>query len=319
MPVPSPSDLKILFMGTPAFALPSLAALKQSGDKIVGVVTQPDKPKGRGMRPAMPPVKEWALKEGVPVYQPKSAKAASFIDQMRGLVPDIIVVVAYGKLLPKELLKLPRLGCVNLHASLLPKYRGAAPIQWALINGEEKTGVTTMLLDEGMDTGPLLLQREMTILEKDDFESLERRLSLLGAELLVETVAKLKRGEITPIPQPHEGASYAPMLKKEDGLIDWGRSAVEIERRVRALNPWPGTFTFISGKLLKLLKVKVICEEAGGEPGEVVAVSPEGLFVACGRGRLLITQLQPEGGRRMTAREFSLGHKVALGTILGGR
>lgn len=302
-------------MGTPEFAVPSLKALIESGDEVVAVVTQPDKPKGRGLEITPPPVKILAQKYGIPVLQPQKIKTEEFLKQLEELRPDIICVVAYGKILPKGILELPRYGCINVHASLLPKYRGAAPINWAIIRGEKVTGITTMKMDEGMDTGDILLQREVPIEDEDTAETLSHKLSLTGAEVLIETLNLLKEGRLKPIPQNHSQATYAPMLKKEDGEIDWGKTAEEIKNLVRGTLPWPGAYTFLDNKILKVYKVRVV--EGQGKPGEVIKSDKETLRVATGENALDILELQIEGGKRLDTATFLRGRKIREGTILG--
>jgi methionyl-tRNA formyltransferase len=307
--------MKIVFMGTPEFAVPSLKALIESGDEVVAVVTQPDKPRGRGLEVTPPPVKILAQKYGIPVLQPQKIKTEEFLKQLEELRPDIICVVAYGKILPKGILELPRYGCINVHASLLPKYRGAAPINWAIIRGEKVTGITTMKMDEGMDTGDILLQREVPIEDEDTAETLSHKLSLTGAEVLIETLNLLKEGKLKPIPQNHSQATYAPMLKKEDGEIDWGKTAEEIKNLVRGTLPWPGAYTFLDNKILKVYKVRVV--EGQGKPGEVIKSDKETLRVATGENALDILELQIEGGKRLDTATFLRGRKIREGTILG--
>jgi methionyl-tRNA formyltransferase len=307
--------MRIVFMGTPEFAVPSLKALIESGDEVVAVVTQPDKPKGRGLEVTPPPVKTLAQKYGIPVLQPQKIKTEEFLKQLEELRPDIICVVAYGKILPKGILELPRYGCINVHASLLPKYRGAAPINWAIIRGEKVTGITTMKMDEGMDTGDILLQREVPIEDEDTAETLSHKLSLTGAEVLIETLNLLKEGKLKPIPQNHSQATYAPMLKKEDGEIDWGKTAEEIKNLVRGTLPWPGAYTFLDNKILKVYKVRVV--EGQGKPGEVIKSDKETLRVATGENALDILELQIEGGKRLDTATFLRGRKIREGTILG--
>jgi methionyl-tRNA formyltransferase len=307
--------MRIVFMGTPEFAVPSLKALIESGDEVVAVVTQPDKPKGRGLEVTPPPVKTLAQKHGIPVLQPQKIKTEEFLKQLEELKPDIICVVAYGKILPKGILELPKYGCINVHASLLPKYRGAAPINWAIIRGEKVTGITTMKMDEGMDTGDILLQREVPIEDEDTAETLSHKLSLTGAEVLIETLNLLKEGKLKPIPQNHSQATYAPMLKKEDGEIDWGKTAEEIRNLVRGTLPWPGAYTFLDNKILKVYKVRVV--EGQGKPGEVIKSDKETLRVATGENALDILELQIEGGKRLDTATFLRGRKIREEPYLG--
>lgn len=322
--------LRIVFMGTPEFAVPSLKALTELGENVVAIVTQPDKPKGRGKHLTPPPVKEFALKYNIPVLQSEKIRDQAAITGIRDLKPDIIVVIAYGKILPKAVLDIPLIGCINVHASLLPKYRGAAPINWAIINGEKETGVTTMLLDEGMDTGDMLLTERLEIGDDDTASSLHDRLKYVGADLLIKTIKGIKSETIRPIPQDDSQATYAPMLKKEDGRIDWTMKAEEIRNFIRGLNPWPGAYTRWDGKQIKIFKAEVetgvrpapASSKQGGqragvkeEPGTVINISTKGIFVATGRNTLLITELQPENKNRMIASEFIKGYKIGKGQI----
>jgi len=302
---------RLVFMGTPAFAVPSLAALFDIGD-VVAVVTQPDKPKGRGQALAISPVKAFAQERGVPVLQPQKLRTPPFSEELKKLAPDVCVVTAYGKILPKDLLETPTRGCVNVHASLLPRFRGAAPIQWAIAHGDVETGVTLMVMDEGLDTGPMLAEKRLPIAPDETSASLHDKLSSLGGELLRQHLPAYLRGELKPVPQPSEGVVLAPIIQKEDGRLDFTRSAVELERRVRAFTPWPGAFTSLEGKLLKVHRVQV--GQGRGEPGTVLASGPQGLEVACREGSLVLVELQPEGKRVMKAGEFLAGHKVAQGS-----
>lgn len=273
--------MRIVFMGTPDFSVPTLESLIGSGHQVVAVVTQPDKPKGRGREIQMPPVKEVALAHQIPVYQPVRARDEAFIAQMRELAPDVMVVIAFGQILPEELLKVPAYGCVNIHASLLPRYRGAAPIQWAVINGDEETGITTMMMDVGMDTGDMLEKLVVKLDEKETGGSLFDRLSILGGELILSTLAKLEDGTLVPTPQDHEKATYVKKISKEFGNIDWSGDAVSIERLVRGLSPWPSAYTRCQGKILKIWDAQVLADEepdgsrfreqpGGGAPAEPV-------------------------------------------------
>jgi len=303
-------------MGTPDFAIPSLAMLIASDNTIVGVITQPDRPKGRGKKSQPSPVKTLALQHGLPLLQPEKVKEENFIQWLKGKNPDLIVVVAFGQILPPKILRIPLYGCINLHASLLPKYRGAAPINWALINGEEATGVTTILMNEWMDTGDILLQRETKIEQEDDALTLSHRLSTLGAKLLLETISQLKKGSLTSMPQNHSRASYAPILKKEDGHIEWRRDAQAIQNQIRGTLPWPGAFTNLKNKLLKIFKSEVIEDETLEPPGMISQVSPEGIKAATGKGHLLLTEIQLQDRRRMKVAEFMRGNPIPLGTRL---
>ena len=309
--------MRIVFMGTPDFSVPTLEALVASEHEVAAVVTQPDKPRGRGKEIHMSPVKECALKHNIPVYQPVRARDEAFVDEMRALNPDVMVVIAFGQILPKSLLELPKYGCVNIHASLLPKYRGAAPIQWAVINGDEETGITTMMMDVEMDTGDML---EKTVVKLDPEEtggSLFDRLSLLGGDLILSTLSKLEKGEITPVPQDHEKATYVKKISKSMGDIDWTMDAVSIERLVRGLNPWPSAFTRWNGKMLKIWEAKVLPDPDVKLPcGSVISASDEGLKIQTGAGVLCVTSLQLEGKKRMDTAAFLRGYQVAAGSMM---
>jgi len=310
--------MKLVFCGTPQFAVPSLERLAAAGFQIQLVVTQPDRPVGRGLELAAPPVKRSALKLGLPVIQPeKIKKNEEFRARLNGLQPDAIVVVGYGRIIPPWMLELPRFGNINVHASLLPKYRGAAPIQWAIANGEKITGITTMLLNEGLDTGDILLQREMPIEDEDTSVTLAPKLAATGAGLLVETLNGLEQRKITPVPQDHSHATLAPILTREDGLIDFHRTALEIHSRLRGFQPWPGAHTRFRGKSVKLLQAKQGSFARELSPGEL-RVEGEKLLAGCGAGTTLeLLQLQPEGKKAMTAREFINGYRPAEGERLG--
>lgn len=299
----------IVFFGTPQFAVPTLMALISKGEKILLVITQPDKPKGRGKIIQASEVKKIALQHNLPIIQPEGLKNENFIKKLKELDPEFGVVVAYGKILPKEILKIPKYGFINLHASLLPKYRGAAPIQWALIKGEKITGVTTMLIDEGVDTGPLLLQKEIYIEDEDNAETLSQKLSVIGAELVVETINKMRRGAITPTPQTGE-PSYAPLLKKEDGRINWLASARDIFNLIRGTYPWPCAYCFFKNERIKIIKAQVM--EGNASAGLILKAKNE-LIVGTGKGLLQILLIQPEGKKIMTAREFLCGRKINEG------
>jgi methionyl-tRNA formyltransferase len=301
------SDARIVFMGTPDFAVPSLEASTKLG-KVVLVVTQPDRPKGRGQTYAPPPVKKWALEHGLNVVQPEKLKVTRFHEQLKPLKPDVIVVAAYGKILPPEILAVPSKGCVNVHASLLPKYRGAAPIQWAIANGEKKTGISLMVLEEGLDTGPIFVSHEICIQADDTASSMHDKLSWLGAQLLLNTLPKYLSGQLVPQPQDHSQATYAPLLKKEDGRVDFSLPAAQIESRMRGFSPWPGAFCVLEGKTLKLLKAEV--SNGTGKPGEILSANQHGIEIACGRDSLRILELQPEGKKPMTISQYLAGHRL---------
>jgi methionyl-tRNA formyltransferase len=305
---------KIIFFGTPPFALPTLKILIEGPDPVVAVVTQPDRRKGRGQKVAPTHVKELALRHSLTVLQPERVKEETFLRDIGTLQPDLFVVVAYGEILPEALLALPKNGAVNVHASLLPKYRGAAPISWAILKGEEVTGVTTMMMDEGMDTGDILLQAKLSIGQRETGASLYERLASLGVPLLKETLEGMKAGTIRPTPQDHTLASYAPSIKKEDGSIDWKREAREIDRQVRALNPWPGAFTRWEGKFLKIVKGEVREEPPKRRAGVVSWVGSDFIGVETGKDSFLIQEVQLEGGKRMGVRDFLSGHPISVGT-----
>ena len=307
----------LIFVGTPKFAVPSLRRLLSAEAPISLVVTQPDRPKGRGKKIVAPPVKLLAEAQGIAVYQPPKVKSGEAIERIAALDPACIVVVAYGQLLPAEILALPQLGAVNVHASLLPKYRGPAPIHWALIRGEEKTGITTMLMDTGMDTGDILLQREVPIGPKDTAGTLHDRLAEEGAKLLVETLHLLKKGTVVPRAQDDSQASLAPMLVKEDGEIDWNEEAKKICCRIRGLDPWPGGFTFWQGKRLKLFGCQPLAKARQAKPGTVIAVNEGGLEVASGKGAVLIKTLQLEGRRSLPVADFLRGYSLQVETRFG--
>lgn len=309
--------MKIVFMGTPEFAVPSLKALVGAGHEICGVFTQPDKPKNRGMKLQEPPVKEYALSIGLPVFQPAKVRDGEALGILQALNPDLIAVAAYGKILPVDILALPRLGCVNVHSSLLPKYRGAAPINWAILNGEDETGVTIMYMAEGMDTGDILTQAKTPIGLNENAAQLFVRLADIGAGLLVETVAALEAGKVSPVPQDSARASYAPMLSKEQSPLDWTRSARQLNDHVRGLYPWPSALMVLDGIRCKVLQTALAGESGGKTPGTVLQADKKGLRVACGDGQALdILELQPNGKKAMSSPAFLLGHPVSLGTIL---
>ncbi len=306
--------MKVIFMGTPDFAVPTLKKLIESGHEVIAVYTQPDKPKGRKQILTPPPVKTLALENGIEVYQPDSLKDGNEIKRISLMAPDVIVVAAYGRILPKAVLEVPEKGCINVHGSLLPRWRGAAPIQWAVISGDEKTGVTTMQMAEGLDTGDILLSSEVFIKEKETAGELFDRLAELGAELLIETLEKLPG--ITPKPQDDSKSCYANMLDKELAVIDWTKSAKELECLIRGLNPWPVALTFLGGKKLKIYGADVTENE--GRPGEVTESDPKtGITVCCGEKALKLKEVQLTGGKRMKADAFLRGHPVLKGTILG--
>ena len=306
--------MRIVFMGTPDFAVPSLQALIDAGHDVCAVYTQPDKPQGRKQILTAPPVKTLALEHDIPVFQPNTLKNEDEQARLRELAPEVIIVVAYGKLLPKAVLDIPPHGCINVHGSLLPRWRGAAPIQWAVIAGDEMAGVTTMQMAEGLDTGDMLLTYETKVGEKETAGELFDRLAQSGAELLIQTLVKLD--EITPRPQDDAQSCYAHMLDKQMAVIDWNKSAHEIDCLIRGLNPWPFALTTLSGERLKVFAAE---KAAGnGEPGTVLEADPKkGLTVACGEGALGLTEIQLVGGKRMKATDFLRGHAIEVGTKLG--
>jgi len=307
--------MKIIFMGTPEFAVPSLEALINSEHEISLVICQPDRPKGRGKKVSYPPVKELALRYSIPVEQPNNIKDDNFHDLISGLSPDMICVVAYGKIIPWNILDVPKYGCVNVHASLLPKYRGAAPINWAIIKGEKITGITTMLMDEGMDTGDILLKAETGISKNITSVELANVLSVQGADLLLRTISKIEEGSIKPQKQDNRKASYAPLLKKEHGIINWAENSEDIRNLVRGIQPWPGAYTKLNNKILKIYTVKI--STGTGDPGEVLRSDSGILRIATGNGSVDITKLQLEGSKRMSVGDFLRGRDIEPGTFLG--
>ena len=305
--------LRILFMGTPDFAVPVLQALLDGPDTVIGAVCQPDRKKGRGKKLQAPPVKVLADDAGIRVLQPTSIRTDGFLDEISKLQPDLIVVAAYGKILPGSLLNFPPMGTVNVHGSLLPKYRGAAPIQWALINGEAETGVTIMQMDVGMDTGDILLPAKLPITNEDTAGTLFEKLSLLGGKTLLEAIALLKEGKLPPIKQDDSLATEAPMLTKEQGHIDWNRPASELHCLLRGLDPWPSAYGFLSGKRFRFFKPEVVARSGSESPGTICRADKEGLLVACGTDNLLIREIQPEGKKRMEVAACLCGTALAAG------
>ena len=309
--------MKVVFMGTPDFAVPTLEKIIEAGHEVIGVVTQPDKAKGRGKKVLFPPVKEKALEHNLTVYQPRRAREPEFIEQMQALNPDIMIVVAFGQILPKAILDIPKYGCVNVHASLLPKYRGAAPIQWAVINGDAVSGVTTMQMDVGLDTGDMLLKTEVPLAKDETGGSLFDKLSTLGGELLIETLDKIQTGDIHPEKQDDSQAGeYARTLDKALGNVDFSMSAAAIERLIRGLNPWPSAYTFYNGKTMKLWKAEVV-PGTDAAPGQIVSVDKQSFTVQTGEGGLRILELQLEGKKRMDAGAFLRGCALSAGEMLG--
>ena len=307
--------MKIIFMGTPDFAAASLEALIASRHEIQAVVTQPDKPKGRKGELTPSPVKVIAKREGIKVYQPLKVRDEEFVKTLRAYNPDVMVVVAFGQIIPLSILKMPKYGCVNIHGSLLPKYRGAAPIQWAVLDGEKETGITTILMDEGIDTGDILLKKTIKIDADETSGSLFDKLMALGAKTILETLDELEKGNLTPTKQGESPTAYAKMLTKAMGLIDFTRSAKELDCFVRGMNPWPSAYTLLAGKTLKLWKVRVV--EGGGEAGSVIDIDKESFAIACGEGAIEVLEVQLEGKKRMSAGDFLKGSSLNIGQELG--
>lgn len=310
------TPLRIVFMGTPDFAVPSLQALLSGPDQVIAVVCQPDRPKGRGKQLSPPPVKTLAGQHGIPVLQPDSVRKEPFHQQIKEMQPDLLVVVAYGKILPSALLRLPPLGAINVHGSLLPKYRGAAPIQWAVINGEEQTGITIMQMDEGMDTGGILLQKAVAIGSQDTAGDLFDRLARLGGSTLTDALALLKAGQLSPTPQDNTLASAAPMLDKAMGHLDWNLPAQQLQSLIRGLDPWPSAFSFIDSKRFRFFSPELILQRPDEPPGTIRRAGNQGLLIATGTDSLLIREIQPEGKKRMTVEACLRGLPLAAGTRL---
>lgn len=310
--------MKVVFMGTPDFAVGTLEAIVGAGHEVAAVVTQPDKPKGRGGVMAMSPVKECALSHGLTVLQPLKARNPEFIDEIRAINPDVIVVVAFGQIIPSEIIHMPKYGCINVHASLLPKYRGASPIQWTVLDGCEYSGVTTMLMDEGIDTGDILETVTVKLDERETGGSLFDRLSLVGAKLLVETLDKAEAGQLHPVKQDDSQSSYVRMIDKSFGLMDFTQPVEVLERRVRALNPWPSAFTHMDEKLLKIWDATVIQDNnvKAGDYGKVKTDGKTCFMVACDGGYLSVNELQLEGKKRMKVEDFLRGYSIKEGTVL---
>jgi methionyl-tRNA formyltransferase len=314
---------RIIFMGTPPLAATVLNALLDAPDiHVVGVVTQPDQPRGRDLKLQPSAVKELASAKGLPVLQPPRARDPQFIEQVREFAPDLIIVAAYGQILPQSLLDVPQFGCLNVHTSLLPKYRGAAPIQWAILNGDRETGVTIMKMNAGLDTGDIVSLERTPIHDSDTAQTLHDRLAVLGGALLVRAIPDYVAGKITPQPQPAEGITYARKIEKEDGKLDWSRPARALWNRVRGLTPWPGTFTFLqrapSPVLLKILRAEPL-DSPAGEAGQMLSAGRDGIVVACGEGALRILELQREGGKRLTAQQFLTGFPLQPGEKMCGK
>lgn len=309
--------MNVIFMGTPDFAVPVLQALLDSEKHTVSaVITQPDKARGRSGKPVFTPVKKLAVANDIPVYTPERVKDSAFVEVLRGISCDVIVVVAFGQILSKEILELPRFGCINVHASLLPRWRGAAPIQWSILEGDEKTGVTTMQMDVGLDTGDILLKKEFVIDPDETGESLFDRLSKLGGPLLLETLEQAENGTLKPVPQEDEKSTYAKMLTKETGKMDFSWEAEKLERYVRGLNSWPSAYTYFRGKMLKVWKAQVVSRNTEFDCGTVAEVSKDSFSIQTGNGLLKLCEVQQEGKKRMSAGDFLRGMKVEIGERL---
>ncbi len=308
--------MKVIFMGTPDFAVGTLEAIIESGHEVTLVVTQPDKPKGRGKAMQFTPVKECAVAHNIPVFQPIKIREPECIEELRKYEADIIIVVAFGQILPKEILEMPKYGCFNVHASLLPKYRGAAPIQWVIIDGEKESGVTIMQMNEGLDTGDMLLKVVVPIEADETGGSYHDKLSAAGANLCVEAMKQAEAGTLQPEKQDDSLSCYAKMLNKKLGEIDWSKEAVAIERLVRGLNPWPSAYSHLHGKTIKIWSADVLNTEYEGEPGQVVEITKDALIIRTGSGALAVKELQLEGKKRMAAGDFLRGYQVEVGTIM---
>jgi methionyl-tRNA formyltransferase len=306
----------IIFMGTPEFAVPALKALHKNDQDIALVVTQPDRPKGRGRKLTPSPVKETAMNLGYSIIQPSSVRTVEFSNRIEKRSPDFIVVVAFGHIIPKNILTIPQIATINIHASLLPKYRGPAPIQWAIINEEKEPGVTTMLMDEGLDTGDILLSSGLEIAPDDTSDTLHDRLADLGADLLIQTLNAFETGDIYPMSQDHTQATYAPMLKKNDGHMNWKLPADSLEAFIRGMTPWPGAFTFHDKKRLKIFKAKTIVMDTEASPGTVIKGFPDELWISTGKGVLSIMEIQVDSGKRLLIKDFLRGYKLPPETLL---
>lgn len=311
----TPQEIRTVFMGTPDFALGTLQGLIDAGADLCGVYTQPDRPKGRGKKMAAPPVKELAQKYEIPVFQPLKLRDPAAVEELAALKPDLIVVVAYGQILPQSVLDIPKYGCINVHASLLPKYRGAAPINKVIVDGEVETGVTTMLMDVGLDTGDMLIKRSLLIGENETAGQLHDRMALVGREAMEETLRLLCAGELKPEKQDDSLTCYASMMKKEDGLIDWQQTAQTVHNLVRGLDPWPGAYTHLDGEVLKLAETTVD-ESLSGTAGTVLSADADGVRIACSEGALVVGQLQLPGRKRLAAADFLRGRDLLAGTPL---
>lgn len=308
--------MRVIFMGTPDFAVPSLEALLTKHE-VVLVVTQPDKPKGRGKKMVPTPVKACALEHGIPVLQPEKVKEPEFVEQLRSYEPDLIAVTAFGQILSEPILEMPKYGCINVHGSLLPKYRGAAPMQWSIIDGEKVTGITTMYMAKGLDSGDMLLKAEVEITDEDTFATIHDKMAMTGANLLLDTLDQLEAGTLERIPQDHDAATYAPMITKETGHIDWSKNRQDIINLIRGLNPVPAAYTIYEEEVLKIFGAVISDVQADGAAnGEIVAVVKKGFVVKCGDGCLLITEVQARGGKRMMTDAYLRGHAMKEGILL---
>lgn len=309
--------MKVLFMGTPDFAVPVLEALVEKHN-VTAVISQPDKPKGRGKKMKPTPVKEAAEKYGIPVYQPEKIKDEKFVELLKGIDADIFVVVAYGQILSQEILDIPKYGCINVHGSLLPKYRGAAPIQWSVINGEKETGVTIMYMVKALDSGDMILKRKMEITDDDTYETLHNRMAYVGADALIEAIELIEKGDVNAEKQEDSLATTAPMIKKDMGKIHWSRNSEEIRNKIRGFNPVPGAYTEYEGEILKIFKADIVEGYEKGEAGEILSVDKKkGFIVKTGNGALLIREVQAKGGKKMNCADYLRGHSVEEGKILG--
>lgn len=308
--------MKIIFMGTPDFSVPALECLLESSHEVIGVITQPDRPKGRSKEPKYPPVKEKALEYGIPVYQPAKVREEGFLEKIRALAPDAVVVIAFGQILPKAFLEIPKYGCFNIHASLLPKLRGAAPIQWAVMNGEEKSGVTIMQMDAGLDTGDMLLKKEIALEPKETGGSLHDKLMYLGGPLILEALSLAEKGLLKPEKQKEEESSYVKILDKALGKLDFNRPAKELERMIRGLNPWPSAYTFLGEKTLKIWDADVVKDRQEGENGEIIEIGRDYFLVQTKEGALSIKEVQLEGKKRMKTEAFLRGCTIETKMIL---
>ena len=309
--------MKVVFMGTPDFSVGALEALVKAGHEVTAVVTQPDRQKGRSLEMSFSPVKECALRYELPVFQPEKIKTAEAVEVLRGYEADIFVVAAFGQILSKEILEMPKYGCINIHASLLPKYRGAAPIQWAILNGDAITGVTIMQMNEGLDTGDILTTKEVEISAEETGESLFDKLAIAGAELLIETLPEIEKGTLTPIKQEEEKASHVRMLTKEMGKIDWEKEAIVLERLVRGMNSWPSAYCRLRNKNMKVWRAAVLEEDTDARPGEIVNVTKDALYIQTGKGQLVLQEVQLESKKRMPVKDFLIGYQLETGEILG--